>query len=306
MRPASKAFETPSPVLLSSGCSVASGSIATPNMTELAYPFRKPVLIDEIRFDLYRDDPGGSESKFVNLGALVYVKLQLGQHYLMRDFVPIWLLGTLMTLEEEQGVDAYAATPVLVSHYRWHLPEPLYVEAGQTLVPVFSSVPNAFASTAAINAQVSYAGRVVPPQTKRPSKIVVPYAAPFVTTFGNTYQQSNEYNLFNPFSAPIKVQRLTGRVLFYDDFALSLGAAPGYTEPPATLTAGATLLIDDSWGGKVVNNYTGVGDVFDALRAAWTVDTVMPAKGQYNVRVWNIPAHTQVHIGMIGSREEAL
>jgi hypothetical protein len=56
----------------------------------------------------------------------------------------------------------------------------------------------------------------------------------------------------------------------------------------------------------MVNNNTGPGDIFDLARSAWTVDTVMPPKGIYEVRAWDIPDFTQVHVGLIGVREEAL
>ncbi len=55
-----------------------------------------------------------------------------------------------------------------------------------------------------------------------------------------------------------------------------------------------------------MNNNTGPSDVFDLLRQAWTVDTVMPPKGIYEVRAWNIGNSQKLHVGMIGVREEAL
>lgn len=294
----SKAFNRPSPVLLSSACDVSPSNQNTPNMSELSYPYRKAVLVDEIRFDLT-----AVSDTSPNLGSVLYAKFQLGQHYLMRDFVPVWLLGTTMVPTEEQQNDGALATPQAVSHYRWRLPEPLYIEAGQVLRPQFSHIAhNTSIPAGAITVQVSYAGRVVPPQDKRPRVIEVPYVAPFVTTFGNTYQQSNEFNLFNPFDTPLRVQRMTGRVL-------SDGAAPfilrSYTPAPGVTTQ-AQIQIFDNYGGKVVNDLTGVGDVFDAARAAWTFDTVMPPKAQYEVRVWNIQPNSQVHVAMIGTREENL
>lgn len=323
----SNSFNRPSPVLLSSNCTVTLGNSASPDMTKLAYPYRRAVLIDEIRFDMWAD---AATHSYFNLGALIYVKLSLGQHYLMRDPVPVWILGTSMDLNQEQIRDNLVETAQTISHYRWRLPEPLYIEAGQTLRPVFTRVANPTSLPAGdITVQVSYAGRVVPPNAPRPGVLAVPYAAPFVTAFGTangvaTFAQSNEYHLFNPFDKPVKVQRLTGRVFQTNatfDPTLSFGgqvfggAITGLNPTASGVTAGVTVLIDDSWGGKMVNNPTGVGDVFDVLRSAWTVDTVIPAKGQYNVQVRNIAAtggfgqttvRQQVHIAMVGVREEAL
>lgn len=296
------AFNRPSPVLLSSSCDVAQLNSASPKMTELSYPFRKAVLIDEIRFDLRV--LRGSATTTWNLGAVIYAAFSLGQHYLMRDPVPIWLLGTTMDWSQEQMIDTRLSADQLVSHYRWKLPEPLYIEAGQVLRPVFNRVVTgggAVEPTGDVNVRVSYAGRVVPPNAGRPGSIAIPYAASFVTTVGKTYQQSNEYHLSNPFGFDLHIQRMTGRLM-----NVGIGAAviPGITASPPTGAIG--LQIDDSWGGKIVNDLTGPGDIFDSLRAAWTFDTVMPAKGQYNVRAWNIPTNQQLHIGMIGTREEAL
>lgn len=299
--PTSTAFQRASPVVLSSSCDVALGSNASPNMTELSYPYRKAVLIDEIRFDMWATDGGQ-----FNMGAFVYAKFQLGQHYLMRDPVPVWLLGTLMDRFEEEANDTFVNPSQIVSHYRWKLPEPLYVEAGQVLRPTFNRVATLTTRPAGnITVQVSYAGRVVAPNTPRPGVLAVPYVAPFVTTFGvaGGYQQSNEYHLFNPFDRPLKIQRLTGRLFS----SVAPGQGQGFQGiTPVVAGSALTVQIYDSWGGKLVNDLTGPGDVFDTLRAAWTIDTVMPAKGQYDVRAWNIPASQQLHVAMIGTREEAL
>lgn len=296
MKGAVDPFQLPSPVILSSGCTLLARNNASPNMSELSYPYRKPVVINEIRVSMY------SDGSAINHGALVYAKFQLGQHYLMRDPVPVWLLGTTMDAPStgqatvEELYDNFVATAQGVSHYRWRLPEPLYIEAGQFLRPVFST-PGATPTSCAV--QVTYCGHVVPPNRPRPRVITIPYVAPFVTTIENTYQQSNENHLFNPFDKAIRIQRLTGRLLS----SASL-AALGYT--PVTAGSAVTVQIDDSWGGKMVRDLTGPGDVFDMLRAGWTVDTIMPAKGVYNVRAWNIPVNQQLHVAMVGVREEAL
>ena len=122
-------FQGVSPVLLASSCDVLANNSAVPDSGQLSYPFRKAVIIEEIRWTLrlqafVQADPG------LNLGALVSTRMALGQHYLMKDPVPIWLLGTTMAASQEEGNDILLATPFSFSHYRWRLPEPLYVPAG--------------------------------------------------------------------------------------------------------------------------------------------------------------------------------
>lgn len=304
-------FERPSPVVLSSGCTIVNGTTNVPQYSDLAYPYRKAVVVDEIRFDLFADATGMDAGQPPNLGALVYVKLQLGQHYLMRDYVPIWLLGTKMDSNEEENLDDSLATANNYSHYRWKLPEPLYVEAGQVLQCTFSrAVPTLTGMPATVDAditaQVTYAGRVVGPNTPRPGVLAVPYVAPFVTTWGQVYQQSNEYHLFNALGKTLRIQRMTGRVL--QSIAGGEGNVINEIQVLTPVTAGAvlTVQINDSWGGKIVNDRTGPADIWDAPRGAWTFDTVMPEKGQYELRVWNIPADQQLHVAMVGVREEAI
>jgi hypothetical protein len=292
--PPNDSFQGVSPIILSSACDVLANNSAIPDSGLLSYPFRKAIVIEEIRWTLRLEDTVRR-----SLGALVYSKLMLGQHYLMRDAVPIWLLGTLMTRQEEEDGDLVMANPrQAYSHYRWRLPEPLYIDAGQVLSSQFSRGNDGFGS---INATVAYVGRTVAPNTPRPRIIPVPYAAPFVTTLGQTYQQSNEAHLFNPFDRMLRVQRLTGRVLSFVSGTTCLMVK---NLTPATAGGDTTVLMNDSWGGKMVNNNTGISDVFDCLRAAWTVDTQMPPKGIYEARIWNLDAAQQVHIAVIGTREE--
>jgi len=300
-------FQGVSPVLLTSSCNVLESNSAIPDFGKLSYPFRKAIVIEEIRWTL-RAASIVDDARF-NLGAIVSTKLQFGRHYLMRDPVPIWLLGTLMSRGQEQSIDTGLTVPTCYSHYRWRLPEPLYLEAGEVLGSWFTRGVDGFGTfygSGGVNVEVSYAGKTVAPNAPRPVTIPVPYAAPFVTTLGQAYQQSNENHLFNPFDVNFRVQRLTGRLLDLvapvDITAGTMSSLQGLT--PVVPGNAISVLMNDSWGGKMVNNNTGPGDVFDCLRAAWTVDTVMPPKGVYEIRAWNIPPTQQLHVAVIGVREE--
>lgn len=291
-------FQSPSPVLLSSSCNVLASNSAIPDSGQLAYPFRRALLIDEIRWTMRI--PSNALGA-VNLGSLVSTKLAFGRQYLMRDPVPVWLLGTMLSgILQEEATDTSLDPDVVYSHYRWRLPEPLYLEPGEILGSWFNRGADGFGS---IHVQVTYAGRTVAPNQPRPKVITVPYAASWGTTLGNAYQQSNENHLFNPFDRPLRIQRLTGRVLVLDA-GTSAEAQKRLT--PATAGSSVALRISDSWGGKMVNDNTGPADVFDIARSAWTVDTLMPPKGVYEVQAWNMLETEQVFIGMIGTREEQL
>lgn len=293
-------FQGVSPVLLSSSADVLANNSAVPDSGQLSYPFRKAIFIEEIRWTLRI-----SSGTALNLGSIVRTKMSLGQKYLMRDQVPIWLLGTSMANTQEEASDSLLTTPFAYSHYRWRLPEPLYVEAGEVLSCAFFRGIDGFGS---INVQVAYCGRTVAPNHPRPSVIPVPYAAVWTTAAGDTFAQSNENHLFNPFDVPIRVQRLTGRA-----FSFVSGTTLTQRNIPTANASNThmTILMNDSWGGKMVNNPTGPSDVFDIVRSAWTVDTIMPPKGVYEIRGQNLNLPSDfsgltLHVGMIGTREEAV
>jgi hypothetical protein len=288
-------FNGVSPVLLASSCDVADGNAANPDSSQLTYPYRKAIWIDEIRWLLRIQS-----ATALQLGALMSTKLQFGRHYLMRDPVPLWSLGTSMGRTQEGATDTALATVFNYASYRWRLPVPLYLPPGEVLRSTFLRLGDGFGS---MNVQVAYAGRTASVSQPVPSIVPIPYAASWATTIGNTYEQSNEKHLFNPFDVPLQVQRMTGRVL---TFTSGVTASESNAFTPATAGAGVTLRMNDSWGGKMVNDYTGPSDIFDFARAAWTVDTLMPPKGVYEVQAWNIPATKRVYVAIVGTREEAL
>lgn len=293
-------FDTVSPVLLSANVDVAAGNVGIPSSVDLQYPFRKPILIDEVRWTARVD-----HNNNVDCGALIYTKLQLGQHYLMRDWVPIWLLSPTIAPSQELSQDVtLTAGNRDFGFWRWKLPEPLYVDAGQVLTSQFQRTLDGFGT---MNVQVTYCGRTIAPNQPRPKVIPVPYAAPWVTDLSATatYQISNEKHLFNPFNKPLRIQRFLGRALTFSSNVVATKLA-AVTSSPLYATNGVTVQIFDSWGNKVVPTQTGVSDVFDAMRSAWTVDTALPEKGMYSVRAYNLSTAVQAHISMIGVREEAL
>ncbi len=301
MSPKPNSFQGVSPVILSAGVSLLQSNSANPDSGLLSYPFRKAIIIEEIRWTIRSTIEADTTSNLVNLGALVSTKIQFGSKYLMRDAVPIWLLGTFMSQPVEEHLDNWADDVVNYSNYRWRLPEPLYLEAGEVLRSTFFRGADGLSP---FNVEVTYVGRTVAPKQARPGVIAIPYVAPFVTTIGQqTFQQSNENHLFNPFDVPLRIQRLTGRVLTVE------GVVAAYSTikmTPSTPGASMTVLMNDSWGGKMINNNTGPSDVFDILRAAWTFDTIMPPKGVYEIKAWNIGSGQSLHVAMIGTREERL
>lgn len=303
-------FDGVTPVIMSSSCQVARNNTGLPSSLDLTYPYRKAVWIEEIRFQIYQDQEGGSPGSPISLGANLAMTLALGRHYIARYPVPIWLLGTVQARSIESTLET-STVAQWVSQYRWRLPVPLYLEPGQTLLPVFQrGIPAGLPDDGMTNpftVQVTYAGRVASPKAPRPRTIHVPFVSPFVTDLSATYQETTENDLANPFDKPLRVQRLTGRV--YNQTAGSVAVeAQALTPPTAGLGSALTVMMEDSWGGKMVNNPTGPSDVWDIIRGAWTIDTMLPPKGQYRVKATNLntAAFQYLHVAMIATREEAI
>lgn len=307
-------FNATTPVLMSSSCTVARNNTGLPKALDLTYPFRKALWIEEIRFTIVRATQGGipaDRNGAQSLGALVAMTLQMGRHYIARYPTPIWILGTAQDRYQEQSTDVALSTTEYLSQYRWRLPSPLYLEPGQTLLPVFQrGLPAGLPDDAYdqnFTVYVTYAGRTVDPSQPKPRSIQVPYVAPFLTNNASTYQQSNEYDLLNMFDKPVRVQRMTGRVYTFLTTTRAL-ETQALTPRPADIASNLYVKIEDSWGGKMVNDPTGPSDVWDIIRGAWTIDTVMPPKGQYLVKVSNLntAAGQYLHVALIGERQEAI
>lgn len=302
-------FEESTPVVLSGSCQVNRNNTGQPPALDLTYPFRKALWIEEIRFQIYKDQEGSVITR-PQLGANIAMTMALGRHYIARYPVPIWLLGTVQDRTME-GVSLATDVTQDVSQYRWRLPAPLYLEPGQTLLPIFQrGIPAGLPDDGMTNAftvWVTYAGRVASPNAPRPKTIQVPFVSPFITDTSATYQETTENDLANPFDKPLRVQRLTGRV-YTQTAGSSADEAQALTPTAAGLASVLTVMMEDSWGGKMVNNPTGPSDVWDILRGAWTVDTMLPAKSQYRVRATNLntAAFQYLHVGLIATREEAL
>lgn len=304
-------FDECAPVLLSSSCVVNNNNIGIPSSVDLQYAYRKPILIDEIRFVITEPAIAQLANPIPNrnFGSLISLKMQLGQKYLMRDAVPLWLLGTVMNPNVEIASDFRLPLATLLfyysSAYRWRLPEPLYIEPDQILSPQFSRGNDIVSDP--LTVQVSYVGRTVPSSHPRPKQIPIPYAASYVTTLGTVYGQSNEIHLENPFNYDLHIQRLTARALNISNATSNITSVLATT--PAPSYNGALQMqvqVKDSWGDKICQQLTGPSDVWDIARGSWTVDSVLGANGIYEINAWNLDPTHQLHVGMIGHRMEPL
>lgn len=293
------------PVLLYGSTTIGDGLTTPPiDTSAMSTQFRKPILIDEIRFRA-TSHTNRIAARAANLGGAVRAKLDLGGLDLTNGFVPIWNFGTAMNMElisENVGsLDNYS-----YSHFRWKLPRPLYVQNGQQLVTQFYRTTETTNSpSGSQGVAVAYAGRYVAPGQEVPREIAVPYVTSFVTDIGATYAKSRELELVNPFDVDLHVQRMIGRLQY--TFAGSLIEVVSFD---TDLTGnGPFISILDSLGRQIAGNPMIPMDwsqAFSFNRRAWTFNHVLAPKERYNIEIMNIPTDVRAMVSIVGWRMEKL
>jgi len=284
------------PVLLGTPLlSIAENAGVTPDMADLGYAFRRPIWIDEVRFMCMIPNLAFAG------GFSVRANLRLGRMQITgsrnNPFVPIWSFGTRQQPLGlvDQVVDTVANQ--CWSHFRWILPKPLYVPAGQILMSTFFRQADGGGAGGKVG--VAYAGRTVAPGTPMPSKISVPYVGVYEPPAGAASAISSELDLVNPFLVPLKVQRFTMRVLD------STGAGLIKAE---NLQSGANrqITMKDSSGYDIVTDAAPMLEVGFGARRAWTFNRTLGPKERFIVNYNNLAPSESVFptIAMVGWRDE--
>ncbi len=308
------------PILLYSSCTIAPGKNAAPNMLGLQSPFRGPLFLDEVRFQLRRETAGsGSLSLPGKVGGAIRAKFTLGRMEVSRGFVPIWLYSTPIQDYYEWALETTGEEPEEVDHstefYRWKLPQPLFIDAGQQFMPEFSRPLAApLDCTESVTIDISYSCRALPVNIRKPEEIHVPYISAFtpdiVTSGADQTQASDELDLVNVFSKPLFAQRMTGRI--YDPRGVdtvylngvsgegvALGLEPGVGGKIITVK------MADTYGYTMFREFTPFGQAFDTARRAFTFHQCLWQKERYVATVQGIPANVQPQIALIGFRRES-
>lgn len=289
------------PFLSSAQVTLAASSTAMADSGALSQPFRRPFWLDEIRWNI-RVSPvplDFGSGIGVPYGALIRTKLTLGRMIISDKFIPIWNYGTelLTQYAGSAQVDAnFGGVNVGFSSYRWKLPKPLYVPAGNVVTSEFSRGADGNPSALVT---VSYAGRYVDADLTSRDEIDVPFVCAFLPATGVLNAQSAELDLHNPFLVPLKCQRMIGRILINDT-----ATPPGYAEP---FGAGfGQLQLQDSGGHNMITDFTDLALVFDVNRRAWTFTSMLPSQERYNVLLTGLSSTRTVSISLIGTRKEQL
>lgn len=228
----------PMPLLLADQVAVATTAGAPMNVDlnaqNMGAPFGRAMLLREVRFQIQRTDVAGTLDVDVgHAGHMLSVRMRMGRAVITNGFVPVWCLGTAMAANAELPGIPLTFSPEFisvapyggrVSAYRWIFPKPLFVPAGCPLtVDLLAQhfLGESLSGSRNYIVGVSFAGLLMPPGTRTPEKVWVPYASayvgvdpaanvgvPFATAF-----ETGQNDLGNRTNRDLEAQRLVGRVL---------------------------------------------------------------------------------------------
>jgi len=250
---------------------------ATVPNEQLANPFGLPIEILAVRFRVYpiHSDNGGRQR---TVGGSIKVKMDVGNAAIAADF-PISDFGTMRdTMESEPILDSVAndaLSRVSPTTYDWRLKYPLFIPVGKVLATVFTPVG---LNANPVRIEVLYIGRTWDMSKPIPSRVKVPWATSFesktfeyATGVGVNGAVSPNLDIVNPFTAPLELQRLGGRIS-----ALALQPAPFfenyiYEDLVSFRQVLSTLRIRSSRGFDIVRTPVPFDGIFPRNWRAWDV-----------------------------------
>jgi hypothetical protein len=267
---------------------------------------------------------GTPSSPGVNRGGSLKAKIVVGTHMMTNSFVPVWLLGKCDTPEAECHPDVGAVGPAATGSYygawTWILPKPLYVLPSMPIAiqvqragPLGGLPGDAFAIDSpgtTLPIWISVTGGYIERGFKAPSVIDVPYVTAMVgsaTVVGQAVtplpiNYSQKSDLENPFSRPLEIERLTGRLRNFNP----LSAFPGAVEFDYLLP-NPTIFMRDSLGYGLTRDYVPFNEVFDVSRRDWCIRRSIPSREYYSAIVnSNGVANLYPQVAIVGSRKEEI
>lgn len=303
-QPAPGFSDNSAPLLMTASTGIIlPGSSVECDSEALTVPFRKPAIIDEVRWSVRRS--GGSNPNVYNPGGLVGCRLSLGGLDLTNKFVPLWLFGPVIQdpgLTERVSDTDFGAALVNFATFRWKMPVPLEVPSGLSLRAEISLAADNFGDT---QVDIAYAGRYLGARDKIAKTLRVPYVSTFITKRGDTYAESGEKDLWNPFQVPLNVQRFVGRLEYRDS---GRGFTVNEAVDPTTIHA-VKVKMRDSVGDVITRGEPHFYSIFEGSRRAWTFGRQLHPKEQYYATVFGLEnsldagVFTNAQVSLVGWRE---
>lgn len=302
------------PIVVSSSVAILPGQTLTPPLEPLNAPFRSAMWIDEISFmmlwgDVDATPPTGAKSGG-GIAPFLWARFNLGRVQLSEKYVPIWNYTPTYDAQSEMGYyDGFAPSSGDLNaneHFRWILPRPLFVAAGNVLVPSYQLLTKlnstlTFASSP-ITVRTTYRGRVA--YQKRPDHLDVPFVGIFTSIGDSPPLISTETDLRNPYDKQIDIQRLIGRCYTARANSGTTRGAGGMSVPP---TIDVTLRDGD---GYTIAQRTPFDMTFDTQRSAMTFSGKLGPKSMYDFQM--VPSSgtavstNPVMVSFVGTRQESM
>lgn len=236
---------------------------------KLQNPYKTPMFIDEFRLYGLK----GSAGPFLDT-TRIDIKIQLGSHFLTKDFVDVRLLGKILSsADTDQG--GGSRFPV------WRLDKPLWMDPDMALRVWLRSEADGAGTAYNIpaGARFSMVGRSLPTGAVPDKGIVYyPWATQFSTpwrvcgTSGIYVDESNETQLVNPFDHPLNVSYFMGMT----NLGGAVSPVPAYVNIPAT---SIQVRMSTSNGSHAVRDPVPLPLLFSRAEGMWPAKAVLDPKG---------------------------
>lgn len=288
---------------------VAAGSGAVFPTIGLQPGFRTAYWIDEVRITV------GNIRQNAQSGLPVALRLlfQTGAYKVSKFPIPSMMFSQIYGYDEYDFGPERAVTlnRLEYTNFRWLLPKPLYMPAGDILqcsVERDATFASAFTMQ---NTMLSYLGRACAPGDAPPAVRNIPWVTYYKHPGASAYSETND-EFRNPFLKPLMVQRLIaryGRLASFPQPDQLISAFSAQNSLPSAIVPTLrfpNVKILDSLGYMIVPTMTPLGAVIDPLRAAWTFNRALSPREQLAIAFQtvgsDIPADT--FLSMVGYREE--
>ena len=303
------------PIVLSPDLvTIASGNTAVSDTTRLQSKVHAGVLIHRINF-LIRAPSLTSVATVLDFAPQIGVKLMVGPHPLMSEFVPVWNLCETMQWTHffcGRSGSEVASQAYWYSRYTWKLPKPMYVPASMPVTATWSRMADsAFAFGGSAGVQLALVGHTMK-QGSRLGESDIPFASRYISpsaTDGTTVNaRSNENDLRNTLDKDLHVQRLVGRV------RIASTSAPTQNEDAEIVRSVTNARIYDWRGynltGGLNSDLIRWADTFSPDRRSWNASFDLPPTKSVFVEVNNLTSASgnsrTAMVGIVGWRKEKL
>lgn len=306
--------------------------------------YNRPLWIRDITFSFDWTIPsrGVAQAYGTPLGDAIRASVKIGNHPMTAGFIPVCLLGPVGNARSQTPALRTAAQ-VTHSTFTWRLPEPLWLPPNMPISMQIQHVNDFTVASAAGDQTVQVAIRgIFDEKDTIPETVDVPYATSFLTpvetdTSGATtgvappvVAQSAQTDLFNPFTVPLNVERLSFEISVAStglDGATRANFAPtdavSAQDQTGGLTSGqnygldrryVTLKMVSGKGRGIINNYVPIGVAIPSVTRTWMMNAVLDPADYYVAFIsQQMPLFTQTlafqmrtGLAMVGSRRLTL